>query len=195
MGSDDEAMGLRAVPDIREKDHDQVRRHRSRDLPGFSGLNAAEAAASKPSATPAAAKPAAVKPAATPAASKTTTTAFGTGVWRTVKSTPPNPVTHVSSSANLYISFGATRQFTEEIVAEGGNGKTGAGGMIDIVGTYKKLSATRWNLRRPRRNFASVYCQAYEPARGARASTLPTQTLAPGEIQGAGGADWTEIEP
>ena len=96
---------------------------------GFSGLNVAEAAASKPStataAKPAAAKPAAAKPAAAPAATKTTTTAFGTGVWRTVETSPPNPVTHVSSGADLYMSFGANAKFEEEIVVEGGDGRDG----------------------------------------------------------------------
>ncbi len=165
---------------------------------GFSGLNVAEAATTKPAAaTPAAVKPATTaKPAAaTPAAAKPTTTAFGAGVWRTVQTTQPNPQTGVWSSDVQYISFGANGHFSEEIVSQGGNGQTGAGGVIDIVGTYKALSKTSMDFTMTSAALCVVYCQASERSSWGTSLDFAYKTLAPGEIQGAGGSDWTEVEP
>ena len=41
----------------------------------------------------------------------------------------------------------------------------------------------------------SIYCEAYEPTTWGKSVDFTYKTLAPGEIQGSGGADWTEIEP
>ena len=193
MGSDNEAMGLRAVPGIWEKDHDEVRRRRLRALRGFfrpqrrRSRDCLEArrgapAAVKPATT---AKPAA----ATPAATKPTTTAFGTGVWRTVQTTKPNPQTGVWSSDVQYISFGANGKFSEEIVSQGGNGQTGAGGVIDIVGTYKALSKTSMDFTMTSAALCVVYCQAYERSSWGTSLDFTYKTLAPGQVQGAGGAE------
>lgn len=140
---------------------------------GFSGFNIAEAASLK----------------------KSTATAFGTGVWRTVQTTPRNPVTGVSSSDAQYVSFGANGHFSEEIVAQGGNGQTGAGGVIEIAGTYKKLSATSMDFKETSAELCVVFCEAYERNDWGTSLDFTYKTLAPGEIQGAGGSDWTEVQP
>jgi hypothetical protein len=191
MGNDNEAMGLRAVPGTGRKIMTKFAAAALALCVGFSGLNVAEAATSKP----AAATPAAVKPAAAAPAAKPTTTAFGTGVWRTVQTTQPNPRTGVWSSDVQYISFGANGHFSEEIVSQGGNGQTGAGGVIDIVGTYKALSKTSMDFTMTSAALCVVYCQAYERSAWGTSLDFTYKTLAPGEIQGAGGSDWTEVEP
>ena len=66
---------------------------------------------------------------------------------------------------------------------------------IDIVGTYKKLSATSMEFTMTSAELCVVYCEAYERNDWGTSLDFTYKTLAPGEIQGAGGADWTEVEP
>ena len=104
-------------------------------------------------------------------------------------------MTGVWSSDVQYISFGANGKFEEEIISQGGDGQTGVGGVIEIFGTYKALSKTSMDFTMTSAELCWSIARPMSAATWGTSLDLTYKTLAPGEIQGAGGADWTEVEP
>jgi hypothetical protein len=163
MGNDNEAMGLRAVLDIGRKIMTKFATAALALCVGFSGLNVAEAATSKPlSTTPVVVKPTAVKPTAvkTTATStaNTSVTRFGSGLWESLSvASKPGGIT---SRALQYLYFvPKTDEFEEKIIVEGDTGgEVEAGGDFYLTGIYKKVSPTKYDYEFTSATECIAYC-------------------------------------
>jgi hypothetical protein len=131
------------------------------------------------------------------AASAFKPTNFGVGVWRSVTATTRNPVTGVSSSDLQRLTFGTNGRYTDVIVVEGGNGlspgHTGVGGIIEITGTYKVLSATSLRIAETSETLCALYCEPYPTSAIGKTFTETVTKDSPGVVTGMGGLKWTEI--
>jgi hypothetical protein len=141
---------------------------------------------------PAVQTPVVVKPLTTTVPAPKTT--FGTGIWRTVQTTTRNPVTGVWSSDVQYLSFAKTGgTFSEEIVSQGGNGTTGAGGIELITGNFKLLNSTSMDITETSARICVLYCQNIANSPIGETFVDHFTQVSPTVVDGAGGLTWTEI--
>jgi hypothetical protein len=134
----------------------------------------------------------------TPAGTKNST-GFGSGVWVSTSATPQNPVTGLWASTVSRLTFGANGKFTEDIIVQGGTGigagKSGAGGLVEITGQYKQLSATSVQFTETAESICTgLGCMSYPTSSIGKPFTAQVTANSPGVVTGAGGATWTEIQ-
>ena len=125
-------------------------------------------------------------------------TGFGSGVWVSTSASPQNPVTGLWASTVSRLIFSPNGKFTEDIVVQGGTGigpgKSGAGGLVEITGQYKALSATSVQFTETAERICTgLGCMSYPTSAIGKTFTERVTPNSPGVVTGAGGATWTEI--